>query len=237
MSRTLAGLRAEQARPTSGGVGRSSSRAAERVSDNLRLDHSPVMRRRRWVAGLTLLASGAYAVVAAYQYGLVRHLPEPPLAVLDADRVDASGEAYALGHTPDTALALASAAGTLALVGMGASDRARQHPWIPLLAAGKVAADAAAGAGLFAEQVTKHRRLCGWCTLAAAATVAAVPFTIAEAHQAWAHCVVAASYRGAHRGGLVGRAGRPRSGRTARRPAAPRRTTSGRRGWPGRDAR
>jgi uncharacterized membrane protein len=143
------------------------------------------MRRRRWVAGLTLLASGAYGIVAAYQYGLVRHLPEPPLRVFDADRVDASGEAYVLGHTPDTALALVSAAGTLALVGMGAVDRAQRQPWLPLLTAGKVAGDAVAAAVLFAEQVSRHRRLCGWCTVAAAATVASVPFTLGEARQAW----------------------------------------------------
>jgi uncharacterized membrane protein len=143
------------------------------------------MRRRRWVAGLTLLASAAYGVVAAYQYGLVRHLPEPPLRMLDADRVDASGEAYAVGHTPDTALALASAAVTLILVGMGPADRAVRRPWLPLLTAGKVAGDAAAGVWLFAEQVTRHRRLCGWCTLAAATAVAAVPFTVPEAYRAW----------------------------------------------------
>jgi uncharacterized membrane protein len=143
------------------------------------------MRCRRWVAGLTLLASAAYEVVAAYQYGLLRHVPEPPLAVLDADRVDASGEAYAVGDTPDTALALVSAATTLVLVGMGSADRAVRRPWLPLLTAGKVAGDAAAGVWLFAEQVTKHRRLCGWCTLAAATAVAAVPFTVPEAYQAW----------------------------------------------------
>ncbi|MEO3928486.1 vitamin K epoxide reductase family protein [Micromonosporaceae bacterium B7E4] len=185
MGRRDRGLRAEQVRPGPGGVGRPSGRAAERVSDALRLDDSPVMRRRRWAAGLTLLAGGMYGVVAAYQYGLLRHLPEPPLRALHADRVDASGEAYEFGHTPDTALALASAAGTLALVGMGATDRARRHPWIPLLAAGKATADAAAGGWLFAEQVTRHRRVCGWCTVAAAATVAAVPFTLGEAWQAW----------------------------------------------------
>jgi uncharacterized membrane protein len=185
MGRTRTGLYAEQARPRPGGVGRSSSRAAERVSDDLRLSDSPMVRRRRWAAGLTLLATGAYAVVAAYQYGLARHLPEPPLRVLDADRVDASGEAYRVGHTPDTALALANAAGTLALIGMGAADRAERQPWIPVLAAAKTAADAAAGGWLFAEQVTKHRRVCGWCTVAAVATAAAVPLTLREARQAW----------------------------------------------------
>jgi len=106
------------------------------------------------VAGLTLLAGAAYGVVAAYQYGLLRHLPEPPLRWLDADRVDASGEAYVVGHTPDTALALGSAAATLALVGIGPADRADRHPWLPVLAAAKVAGDAAAGVWLFAEQVS-----------------------------------------------------------------------------------
>lgn len=66
----------------------------------LRLGASALVRRRRWVAGLTLLASAAYGVVAAYQFGLVRHLPQPPLWWLDADRVDASGEAYAVGPHP-----------------------------------------------------------------------------------------------------------------------------------------
>jgi uncharacterized membrane protein len=181
MGRTGGGVRAAQVRPGPGGVGRTSSDAAERVSDELRLDDSSVMRHRRRVAGLTLLASAAYAVVAAYQFGLVRHLPEPPLPMLDADRVDASGEAYVLGRTPDATLALASAAGTLALVGRGAADRADRQPWLPLLTAGKVAGDAVVGGWLFAEQVTKHRRLCGWCTLAAAATIASVPLTLPEA--------------------------------------------------------
>ncbi|MFU8853677.1 vitamin K epoxide reductase family protein [Micromonospora sp. SL1-18] len=116
---------------------------------------------------------------------VVRHLPELPLGVFDADRVDASGEAYVLGHTPDAALRLASAAGTLALVGVGPADRLRRRPWMSLLAVAKTAGDAAAGGWLFAEQVTKHRRLCGWCTLAAVANLAALPFTLSEARQAW----------------------------------------------------
>jgi uncharacterized membrane protein len=184
MGQTNSGLRAARVRPAPGGVGRPSSRTAEQVSDALRLDPTPVVRRRRWVAGLTLLAGAAYGVVAAYQYGLLRHLPEPPLRWLDADRVDASGEAYEIGHTPDTALALGSAAATLALVGMGPADRADRQPWIPLLAAAKVAGDAAAGVWLFAEQVTRHRRVCARCTLAAAVNIAALPLTLPEARRA-----------------------------------------------------
>ncbi|MDG4771705.1 vitamin K epoxide reductase family protein [Solwaraspora sp. WMMD792] len=181
------GQPAERLRGRPIGIGRTSDRAAERVSDELRLADTPTLRRRRWSAGLTLLAAGAYAVVATYQYGLVRHLSEPALPWLDADRVDASGEAYAAGHTPDTALALANAGVTLALIGTGDADRATRQPWRPLLAAGKAAGDAAAGAWLFAEQLSRHRRICGWCTLAAATTVVAAALTVPEATRAWRH--------------------------------------------------
>jgi hypothetical protein len=47
---------------------------------------------------------------------------------LDADRVDASdasGEAYALFHTPDGGLSIASAGMSLALAGMGGATRYR----------------------------------------------------------------------------------------------------------------
>ena len=38
---------------------------------------------------MSLGAVGSMSVVAASQMGLVKHLPEPPLDVLDADKVDA----------------------------------------------------------------------------------------------------------------------------------------------------
>jgi uncharacterized membrane protein len=180
-------LRARPAGPpaaavrTSGGIGRRSNRAAERVSDALRRHDSPDLRRRRGAVALTLVATGALALVEAYQTGLIRHLPEPPLPHLDGDRVDAAGEAYVHGRTPDAGLAIASYGATLALLGAGADDRAEEHPWIPVLAAAKVLADAGSAAYLFVEQVTAHRRVCGWCTLAAAANIAAVPLVLPEA--------------------------------------------------------
>jgi hypothetical protein len=38
----------------------------------------------------SLASIGALGAVATYQNGLIRHLPEPPLPLLDADAVDAS---------------------------------------------------------------------------------------------------------------------------------------------------
>ncbi|MEO7555209.1 MAG: vitamin K epoxide reductase family protein [Acidimicrobiales bacterium] len=180
-----AGAPAATLRGDSGGVGRASSSAAEAVSDALRRGADPFLARRRRTAALTLGAMGSLTAVAAYQFGLIRRLPEPPLRVLDADRVDASGEAYQYLKTPDAAIGLASYAATLVLVGMGAADRSRTRPWVPLLTAAKVATDAAFGVFLTAEQATKHRRFCSWCLVAALASVLTVPQTVPEAAAAW----------------------------------------------------
>lgn len=180
-----AGPSAATARGRSGGIGRDSSPAAERVSDHLRrLDH-PHVRMRRRQSALMLAAAGAMGAVAAYQTGLVRHLPDPPLPGLDSDKVDASGEAYEMLKTPDSALALASYGSTLALIGMGAADRAERAPAVPLLAAAKLAGDAVGAVWLTAEQVSKHRALCFYCLVAAAASCAALPLALPEAHAAW----------------------------------------------------
>jgi uncharacterized membrane protein len=179
-----AGPPAAEVRGRAGGIGRSSSAAAERVSDDLRRHDGPFLHRRRRVARLSLAASTAMGVVAAYQHGLLRHLPESPAGLLDADRVDASGEAYQLFKTPDAALGLASYALTLVLAGAGSARRAEERPWLPLALAAKVAADALGGLFLTAEQASKHRRFCSWCLAATAASVAMVPQVIPEARAA-----------------------------------------------------
>jgi hypothetical protein len=175
---------AASVRPRSGGIGRSGSPAAERVSDDLRRGSGDFLEQRRRVAGLTSFAAAALGVVGLYQFGLLRRVPEPSLPFLDADAVDASGEAYQELKTPDAALGLLSAGVTLVLAGMGDRDRARTMPWVPLALAAKTAADAGGGLYLLAEQVTKHRKVCSWCTVAALAQLATLPIALPEARAA-----------------------------------------------------
>lgn len=53
------------------------------------------------------------------------------------------------------------------------------------MAAAKAAMDAPSGIFLFLEQITGHRKVCSWCTLAALANVATVPLAWPEARRAW----------------------------------------------------
>jgi uncharacterized membrane protein len=180
-----AGPPASTIRPRSGGVGRGSSPAAEAVSDALRRESHPFLDARRRTAVLQTAAAATLAVVNLYQFGVLRSVPEPSLPGLDADRVDASGEAYQLGRTPDASLGIASAGLSLVLAGMGGTKRYQEQPWLPLALLAKSLYDAAGGVYLFAEQLTRHRKVCSWCTVSAGLLVANVPAAYPEARAAW----------------------------------------------------
>ncbi len=183
--RRPAGPSAGAVRGSAGGIGRSSSPEAEAVSDAMRRGATRNLARRRRTAALALAAISSFVPVAAYQTGLLRHLPDPPLPGLDSDAVDASGEAYHLLLTSDAALGIGSYAVTVALAGMGANDRAQEKPWLPIALAAKVGLDAAGALYLTAEQLTKHRRVCTYCTAASLVTLAMIPQVLPEARAAW----------------------------------------------------
>ena len=179
-----AGPPAASIRPRSGGIGRGGSPAAEALSDALRRGTGGFLDHRRRTALLQTATAGALAVVGLYQFGLLRSVPEPSLPGLDADRVDASGEAYVLLNTPDSAIGIASAGVSLVLAGMGGERRHEETPWIPLLLLAKSLADAAGGLYLTAEQLTKHKRVCSWCAVSSALLLATVPTVLPEARAA-----------------------------------------------------
>jgi hypothetical protein len=180
-----AGPPAARIRPGSGGVGRGSTSAAEAVSDALRRQSSRYLDSRRRTAVLQMGAAATLGIVGLYQFGVLRSVPEPPLPGLGAAAVDASGEAYRVLHTPDATLGIASAGISLVLAGMGGARRHEDQPWIPLVLLAKSLADAAGGIYLFAEQLSKHKKVCSWCTASAALLVATVPAVLPEAKAAW----------------------------------------------------
>ena len=157
---------------------------AERLSKELRQGSSEHLERRRKMVGLSMVSIGSMGLITLYQMGIIRHLPEPPLPKLNADKVDAAGEAFEKLAMPDAALGLRSYATTLMLATAGGKDRARTTPWLPLALAAKAAVDAAQAAKLTWDQWAKHRAFCSWCLLAAGATFATLPLTLPEAREA-----------------------------------------------------
>ncbi|HEV2147192.1 MAG TPA: vitamin K epoxide reductase family protein [Longimicrobiaceae bacterium] len=155
------------------------------LSHELRTGDGEHLRARRRVLGLALGAAGCMGVISLYQMGIVRHLPEPPIPRLNADKVDASSEAYAHLNAPDAVLGFASYAATMVLAATGGTDRVQTMPWIPLAMAGKVMGDALQAGRLTVDQWTKHRTFCGWCLVAAGLTFATVPAVLPEARAAW----------------------------------------------------
>ena len=150
------------------------------LSRELRTADDPFTRRRRQVVGLSLVSAACMGVVAAYQIGLTRHVPEPPLPLLDADKVDASAQAYEKLSTGDAFLGFVSYGVTMLLAAMGGSRRYETHPYIPLVLAAKAAVDAGQAAKLTVDQWVRHRAFCSWCLTAAASTFAVIPAVLPE---------------------------------------------------------
>jgi uncharacterized membrane protein len=157
----------------------------EKLSYELRHGSSRFLQQRRGVVVLSLTAMGCMGLITLYQIGILKHLPEPPLPGLDADKVDASTEAYEKFNMPDAVLGAGSYAVTLGLAAMGGEDRARTEPWLPLALAAKAGFDATQAAKLTYDQFAKHKAACSWCLIAAAATFATLPLVFGEAKAAF----------------------------------------------------
>lgn len=156
----------------------------EHLSHQLRKGSDSYLQRRRAIVGLSLVSVASMGIITLYQMGLIEHLPEPALPFLDADKVDASPEAYEKLSVPDATLGLLNYSATIVLAAMGGTDRAREQPYLPLVLLAKTLVDATQAGKLTVDQWTKHRAFCSWCLLAAGATVATVPLALPEARMA-----------------------------------------------------
>jgi vitamin K epoxide reductase family protein len=156
------------------------TRKAEALGREWRQGSGRFLSQRRGTVALSLAATGSMGLIALYQVGIIRHLPEPPLPILDADKVDASAEAYSRFSTPDGLLGLGNYALTAGLAAMGGQNRAEEQPWIPLALAVKVAFDTSQAIRLFFDQKNKYKVFCFWCLLSAGTTLATIPLVVPE---------------------------------------------------------
>src|SRR5919106_755484 len=147
-------------------------------------DDSAEMRLRRAIVASSLVDIGSMAIISMFQTGMIRHLPDPPLESFHSDKVNSSSTAYGYGM-PDGPVTLGMHAANLALAAAGPPERARERPWLPLLAAGFARAQAAVAAkDLFHPMPEVDRAWCGYCITDALAHFATFALTLPEAAKA-----------------------------------------------------
>jgi uncharacterized membrane protein len=119
------------------------------------------LRRAVTIASLAGMASMTPGVL--FQMGIVRHLPDPPLEIFDADKVDSADSAYPFG-VPDGPVSLAAHALNIVLAAYGDEKRSRRYRWLPVLAASKAGLEALVAARfLFYEMPFKEKKICLYC--------------------------------------------------------------------------
>jgi uncharacterized membrane protein len=155
----------------------------QQLREELQEAQTPDLGRRRGIIGLSLIGIASMAAVTLLQTGIVRHLPDPPLESFDSDRVNSSDTAYGLG-VPDGTLGLASLASNVPIAAYGGAERAEHMPWVPVLAAGKAAVEAAVAGWYFYQMPAKEKKWCGYCITGALANVGIFLLTIPEARRA-----------------------------------------------------
>lgn len=154
------------------------------LSHELRLASSGDLRRRRSIIALSLAGAAIGAIVGAYQTGLIRHLPDPPMGPFDSDRVDASDYAYKRLGVPDGLLMTITYAVTAALAGAGGAGRAENTPMLPVALAAKTLYDAVTTIKLAREEWADNRALCAYCQLATVASFVSAALALPEASRA-----------------------------------------------------
>ena len=159
--------------------------ASRQLGRELRNGAGDFLHHRRAVAALTLVGMASLAIVALYQLGIFRRLPEPAVPLLDAEKVNGSAEAYELLNTPDAVLGLGSYAATLGLVTMGGGDRAQTQPWIALALTAKSGLDSILAAALTRKSWVYYRAFSLYSLITALSTFLVFPLVLPEAKAAW----------------------------------------------------
>jgi hypothetical protein len=155
------------------------------LSRQLREGSGPDLARRRMGIGMSLLGAVMGGVVAAYQTGILKRLPDIlPGRVFDAEQVDASDYAYDNLQQPDGPMMLVNYGLTAMVLAAGGKHRARQNPALPVASAGKAAFDLALAGALAVKEWRENRKLCSWCQVATMASAVTLAVALPEAAKA-----------------------------------------------------
>ena len=156
----------------------------DRLRGDLQGDASAHMRLRRATAVVNLLGIAMMSLTTLLQIGIVRHLPDPPLRRFDTKKVNSSDEAYSYGG-PDSPINILTHSVNLVLASTGGPDRARTHPWLPLLAAAvELPQTIIAAKYLFHQMPYVDKAWCPYCITDALTHFATLGLVLPEAIEA-----------------------------------------------------
>jgi uncharacterized membrane protein len=145
----------------------------------------PELRRRRRVVGGTMLSTACMAVATLYQTGVLRRIPELPVPGFDANRVEASAQAYQVLKMPDAPLGVVSFGLTAALASAAGAGPGPGTQAVRVALGLKALVDVAYSAKLMSDQVTKHGRLCSWCLTTTVGAAVALRPALQEGRAGW----------------------------------------------------
>jgi uncharacterized membrane protein len=156
----------------------------QELRQQTRNDTSPNMQRRRGVVAVSLFGIASMALTTLLQMGMARRLPDPPIRRFDTKRVNLSEEAFSYGG-PDSPIVILMHAVNMVLATTGGADRARRHPWLPLLAASLSGAQSVMAAKyLFYQMPHVDEAYCPYCIADAFAHFATLGLVLPEAVEA-----------------------------------------------------
>ncbi len=152
------------------------------LSKALRTAGGLYMFCRRGIIITSFIAALCMMMIALYQMGIIKRLPDLPWRRFKSSEIAAVIAAYRpLGlPIPDSLLGVVSYAVTAALAAFAGPQRHQDLPWIVLLMTVKILADATLAGVLWWVQWAWYRAFCMYCLAAAVASFAAVILAVPE---------------------------------------------------------
>jgi uncharacterized membrane protein len=145
-------------------------------------DHSSSLDRRRRIQLLSGLGLIGSVLVELRQIGVIRHLPDLPWKIFDANAVTTSEKAYDLG-IPDAALANLNLALISILASWGANQKLYRQKWMSKMLLGIVALNGAAATMYLLNMILRQKKICMYCLGAAGISYLFVPLAWAEVRE------------------------------------------------------
>jgi uncharacterized membrane protein len=152
----------------------------QQLSQELRQGKDPNMTRRRAIIGLSMLGGSMGQLVTLYQTGIIPHLPDPPVPIFNADKVDASNYAYSRFNSPDGPLMVINYGITAWLAAAGGIDRARRNPLLPIAMGIKILLDSAINVKLAQEEWSENQAFCEYCQVATVCSFVSLALAVPE---------------------------------------------------------